>query len=92
MHISYDDKHYFCLLLPATVKALEIILFMPVILVVLEAAAPDASYEPISCLQVADIKSYLGQAQCQGWLDVKQRPYGTVSCPVRQTGTYMATV
>lgn len=58
MHISNDGKHYFCLLLPATVKALKItaLLFMPVILVVLEAAAPDASYEPISCLQVADIR------------------------------------
>lgn len=58
MHTSYDYKQYFCLLLSATVKTLEItaLTFMPLILVVLEAAAPDASYEPISCLQVADIR------------------------------------
>lgn len=58
MHTSHDYKQYFCLLLSTSLKTLEItaITFMPVILVVLEVAAPDASYEPISCLQVADIR------------------------------------
>lgn len=58
MYTSHDYKQYFCPLLLTTVKTLEItaLTSMPVILVVLEVAAPDACYEPISCLQEGDIK------------------------------------